>query len=405
MQKTVRNLVAAIDLGSAKTCVVVAEADAEGLHFLGHGVAESSGTRRGVIVDISKAVVSLQRALSLAEQSAGVSVERAVVGIAGPHVRGKNSQGGITLSSRGRTITREDVSEAVARARSIPLPDNHQLLHLLPQEYKVDELDGVQEPLGMTGRALAVHLHLVTASCSAVQNVTTVANLAGIYVDDVVYEPLACADAVLHNDERELGVCLADLGAGSTDLIVFHEGVVRHAGVVPLGGDHFTSDVAVGLQTPLCDAENIKKQYGNAVVTRIPEPNQIEVPSGPDEISRLMPQRLLGEILQPRARELFEMVRDHLRQAGVLQLCEAGFVLTGGAARLAGLTDMVDQVLRRPARVGGSGVLDKLPFQLLAPEYSAALGLLRYEYRARAARIQQPRTLVRILADLLARGA
>jgi cell division protein FtsA len=190
----------------------------------------------------------------------------------------------------------------------------------------------------------------------------------------------------LRSDERELGVCLVDIGAGSTDLIVFHEGAVQHTGVVPIGGDHFTNDVAVGLRTPLSEAEKLKRQFGCAVVTRIPEGNEIEVPSVGDKPSRLLPQRLLGEILEPRARELFEMIRDHLRHAGVIELCDAGFVLTGGGARLTGLGDVVDQITRKQARIGGSSALARMPAELLAPEYSTALGLLLYEFRSRIAR-------------------
>jgi cell division protein FtsA len=211
-------------------------------------------------------------------------------------------------------------------------------------------------------------------------------NKAGIHVDDTVFEPLAAADAVLRSDERELGVCLVDIGAGSTDLIVFHEGAVQHTGVVPIGGDHFTNDVAVGLRTPLSEADKLKRQYGCAVVTGIPEGNEIEVPSVGDKPSRLLPQRLLGEILEPRARELFELTRDHLRHAGVLELCDAGFVLTGGGARLTGLCDVVDQITRKQARIGGPMPLSRLPTEMLAPEFSTALGLLLYEYRSRITR-------------------
>jgi cell division protein FtsA len=298
-----------------------------------------------------------------------------------------NSQGGIQLGSRGREITRDDVRQAVEKARGIALPSDRQPLHLLPQEYLVDEQAGIQDPLGMVGRTLEVRIHVATASSSATQNVVTALNKAGIHVDETILEPLACADAVLRTDERELGVCLADIGAGSTDLIVFHEGAVQHTGVVPIGGDHFTNDVAVGLRTPLADAEKIKKQFGCAVVTQIPEGNEIEVPSVGDRPSRLMSQRLLGEILEPRARELFEFMRDHLRQAGVMELCGAGFVLTGGGARLNGIMDVLDQILRKPGRIASPAALNKLPVELVAPEYSTALGMLLYSYRSRMARV------------------
>ena len=402
MSKPSPNLLTVIDLGSAKTCVVVAEVTQEGLRYRGHGIVESRGTRKGVIVNLDKAVSCVQKAVEEAEKLVEAPIERAVVGIAGPHVRGVNSQGGISLGSRAREITREDVRLAVEKARGIALPADRQPLHLLPQEYMIDEQNGIQDPLGMVGKTLEVRVHIATASASIVQNVVTALNKAGIHVDDTVFEPLAAADAVLRSDERELGVCLADIGAGSTDLIVFYEGAVHHTGVVPVGGDHFTNDIAVGLRTPLGEAEKIKKQFGGAVVTQIPEANEIEVPSVGDKPSRMMSQRMLGEILEPRARELFELLRDHLRQAGVMELCGAGLVLTGGGARLQGMLDVVDQIMHTHARVGGSAALAKLPVELIAPEYSVALGMLLYAYRSRMARSTQEPGLAARLKTLFA---
>jgi cell division protein FtsA len=401
MSKPNSNLLTAIDLGSTKTCVVVAEITQDGLRYRGQGMAESRGVRKGLIVDIEKTVACVQKAVEKAEELVEAPIERAVVGIAGPHIRGVNSQGGISLGFRPREITRDDVRQAVERARGIALPADRQPLHLLPQEYIVDDQNGIQDPLGMMGKTLEVRVHVATASTSATQNVVTAMNKAGVHVDDTVFEPLAAADAVLRSDERELGVCLVDIGSGSTDLIVFFEGAVQHTGVVPVGGDHFTNDVAVGLRTPLAAAEKIKKQFGGAVVTQIPEANEIEVPSVGDKPSRLMGQRLLGEILEPRARELFELIRDHLRQAGVLDLCGAGLVLSGGGARLKGLLDVVDQTMRKPARVGSSCALARLPVELLAPEYSVALGLLLYSYRSRMARGAQEQGLTAKLKALL----
>ncbi len=227
-------------------------------------------------------------------------------------MRGVNSHGGISLGTRPREIGRDEIKQAVDRARAIPLPADREILHLLPQEFILDDQAGVHDPLGMMAARLEVRVHMVTAATSATQNVITAVNRAGVHVDDTVFEPLAAADSVLRNDERELGVCLADIGAGSTELIVFQQGAVAYTGVIPVGGDHFTSDLSVGLCTPLAEAEKIKKIYGNAIVTLIPEGNEVEVPSVGDRPSRLMPQRLVAEILEPRARELFEMMRDSL---------------------------------------------------------------------------------------------
>jgi cell division protein FtsA len=405
MSKDKANLLTAIDVGSAKTCVLVGEITDAGLRYRGHGLCESRGTRKGLIVDLEKAITSVQKAVEEAEAVAGAPVERAVVGIGGPHVRGVNSQGGVTLGSRAREIARDDIRQAVEKARSIGFPDDRQPLHLLPQEFIVDGQTGIHDPAGMIGKTLEVRVHVATASASATQNVVTALNRAGMHVDDTVLEPLACADAVLRGDERELGVCLADVGAGSTDLIVFHEGAVAHTGMVPLGGDHFTNDVAVGLRTPLAEAEKIKRMFGSAVVTSIPEANEIEVPSVGDKPSRLMSQRLLGEILEPRARELMEMLRDHLRQAGVLELCGAGVVLTGGGARLAGLLEVVDQILRKPGRIAAPHPVAKLPVELAEPEFATAIGLLLYGYRSRKTRgLHEQGTLAAKLKALFARA-
>jgi cell division protein FtsA len=386
MGSQTENLLTVIDIGSAKTCVIVAEVNEYALRYRGHGISDSRGMRKGVIADLDKAVASIKKAVEEAENVAQAPVEHAIVGVAGSHIRGVNSHGGISLGSRSREISRDDVRAAVEKARSIPLPEDREPLHLLPQEFILDGQPGVHDPAGLMGKKVEVRVHVVTASGTAAQNVVTAANRAGIHVDDTVFEALACADSVLQTDERELGICLADIGAGSTDLIVFYEGVVIHTGAVPLGGDHFTNDVAVGFRTPIPDAENIKKMFGCAIVTRIPEGNEIEVPSVGDRPSRLMQQRMLGEILEPRARELMELLRDHLRQAGVYELLGAGVVFTGGGARLNALVDSAEDVLRRPARLGYPVPIAKLPSNLLEPEFSTAIGLVLYGHRSRQAR-------------------
>jgi cell division protein FtsA len=403
MGKEQQNLLTAIDVGSAKVCAVVAEITESGVRYRGHGLAESRGTRKGVIVDLDKTVASIQRAAEQAENMAEVPVESAVVGVAGPHIRGVNSRGGVALGARSREITRDDVRSAVERARAISLPPDREVLHLLPQEFILDDQNGIRDPSGMLGSKLEVQVHLATAASAATQNVVTAVNRAGIQVDDTVFEPLAAADAVLKSDERELGVCLCDIGAGSMDVIVLFEGAVAHTGAIPIGGDHFTNDVAVGLRTPLNEAEKIKKLFGNAMVTRVPEGNEIEVPAVGDRPSRLMPQRLLAEILEPRAYELFEMLRDHLRQAGVLELCGAGSVLTGGASRLPSLVEVAETVLRKPARSGRPSPISKMPASLAEPEFAAAVGLVFYGHRTRLLRGPQEQGLGAKLKSLFAR--
>lgn len=406
MANQYEHLLTAIDIGSAKTCAVVAEITDSGLRYRGHGIAESRGSRKGVIVDLEKAAASIQKAVEQAEDTSGTPVEHALIGVAGAHVKGANSQGGIAFGARTREITQDEIRLAVDKARAIPLPGDREVLHLLPQEFILDDQCGIHDPLGMMAARLEVRVHIVTATSSATQNVVTAVNRAGVHVDNTVYEPLACADAVLRNDERELGVCLADMGAGSTGLIVFHEGAVAHTSVIPIGGDHFTSDLSLGLCTPIVEAEKIKRNYGHAITTLIPEGNEVEVPSVGDRPSRLISQRMIGEILEPRARELFELLRDHLRHAGMLDLCVGGIVLSGGASRLPGLLDIADSVLRRPLRLSLPVPLAKMPSTLAEPEYATVLGMVFYGHRARLARgAQDDRWSSRLKTMLLGKGA
>ena len=383
--------VIALDVGSAKTCVLIAEMSETGLRYRGHGISESRGLRKGVITELDKAVTSIQKAVEQAEDVAGISVEHALVGIAGAHIRGVNSHGGLTFGTRSRELGRDEIRQAVDKARTISLPADREILHLLPQEFILDGQPGVQDPTGMMATRLEVHVHIVTASSSAVQNLVTAVNKAGVHVDDTIFEPLACADSVLRSDERDLGICLLDIGAGSCDLIVFQQGAVAHAAVIPVGGDHFTGDLSVGMCTPFSDAEMLKKNFGNAAVTLIPEGNEVEVPSVGDRPSRLMPQRIVGEILEPRARELFELVRDNLRQAGVMDHCVAGLVLSGGASRLPGILDVAESVLRKSARLAWPTPMARMPALLAEPEYATILGMVYYGHRARLARgLQDP---------------
>ena len=383
------NFLTAIDVGSAKTCALMAEITDTGLRYRGHGVTESRGSRKGVIADLEKAASSIQKAVEQAEDAAGAAIEQALVGIAGSHMRGVNSHGGISFGTRAREITRDEIRLAVDKARGIPLPPDREIVHLLPQEFILDEQTGIHDPLGMMATRLEVRVHMVTAASSATQNVVTAVNRAGVHVDDTMFEALACADSVLRSDERELGVCLADLGAGSTDMIVFQESAVSHTAVIPIGGDHFTSDLSVGLCTPVAEAEKIKKLYGNVMVTLIPEGNEVEVPSVGDRPSRLISQRLVAEILEPRARELFEMMRENLRHHGMLERCMGGIVLSGGASRLPGILDIAESVLRRPVRLSWPVPMSKMPAALAEPEFATVLGMVSYGHRARTARGMQ----------------
>lgn len=397
------NLITVLDTGSAKTVALICEATDAGLRYRGHGMAESRGSRKGIIVELDKAVQSIHKAVEEAEKLAGLQVGNAVVSVAGSHIKGVTSRGGVTLSSRPRDVAREDIRAAVEKARSVTLPEDREVLHLLPQEFILDEQAGLRDPAGMVGRRLEVNLHMVTASQSATQNVVTAANRAGLHIDNVVYEALMSADSTLRADEKELGVCLADIGAGSTDMIVYVDGMVAHTGVVPVGGDHFTNDIAVGLRTPLVAAEKLKKAFGHTISSKISEGNEVEVPAVGDRPSRLMPQRFMAEILEPRATELCELMRDHLKQAGVLDLCPAGVVLTGGGSRMEGLAELCQQTLDRPIRLASPEPISDMPAQLAEPEFATVVGLAMYAHRTTVAKMNPEQGFGQKLRALIAR--
>jgi cell division protein FtsA len=382
-------LITVLDAGSARTRVLIAELHEGSLRYMGHGEAPGAGVRRGIISDLKPASDSINQAAIAAEAVAGVIVEECVAGIGGPHFRGVNSEGGISLGSRQREITREDVRAAADRARAISLPSDREVLHLLPRHFILDEVPGIHDPVGMVGHQLEVSLHLLTCSSSAHQSLVTCANRAGLSVRESVYEALASAESSIPADERELGTCLIDIGAGSTEMIVFFEGAVAFTAALPIGGDHFTNDLAQGLHITIPEAEWIKHQYGHCVVTSVPQSNEVELTGLHGQEPRAVKQRLVAEILEPRARELFQMIRDSLRSGGVLDALGAGCVLTGGGARLTGILDVGESLLRVPARVGTPLRLSRMPQELIAPEYTALVGLLLYAHRTSLLRAQQ----------------
>jgi cell division protein FtsA len=395
------NLITVLDAGSAKSVVLVAELQDGVLRYRGHGIERSKGMRKGLIAELGPAAEAINRAALTAERVAKQGIETCVVGIGGAHVRGINSRGGISMGNRMREITREEIKAAVDRARSIALPPDREVLHLLPQEFILDDQAGIHDPLGMVGNRLEVNLHLSTCSGGVAQSVITCANRAGLEVLDTVYEGIASAEAVLSADERELGVCLADIGSSTTELAVFFEGAVAHTAVLPIGGDHFTNDLAVGLQVTVEEAEYLKRTYGHSVVTAVPQLNEIEVGGnlatgalgGGSGTARIVRQRFLAEILEPRARELFTMLRDNLRNGGVLEALGAGCVFTGGGSQMAGLMDNAESLLRVPARVGFPVPLSRMPQELMLPEFATAIGMLLYTHRTQVRRASEEQGL------------
>ncbi|MCL6565534.1 MAG: cell division protein FtsA [Acidobacteriia bacterium] len=404
MRKESRHIVA-LDVGSTKTCVLICEPQDEHVRFLGMGAAESRGLRRGVIVNLDAAVGSIHRALEAAESAAGVPVESAWIGVSGGHVRGVNSRGGISLGSRPREVQKEDVRRAVEAARSVSLPEDREILHVLPQQFFLDGQDNIRDPIGMVGQKLEADVHLVTASISATQNIVTAVNRAGVHVTDTVLEPLASADACLTDDERELGCCLLDIGGGTTDLVVFTGGVVRYTAAIPVGGDHFTNDLAVGLRTPLPEAERVKRECAVAWRPLLREDVAIEIATVGDRPPRTIFARMLCEIVEPRAQELLALVREELQRAGLESQIPAGLVLTGGAAKLAGLAELAENFFELPARVAVPRGLEGMTEEVTQPEYATAIGLLLYGIRARRLAAQRPTGLAAKLKALFAGSA
>ena len=390
MTQKLDNLIVVLDLGSAWTRVLAADLNEGALRYRGHGMVESAGMRKGLIAELAPAAKVVKAANERAERAARINIEECVVGVGGPHIRGLNTSDGIDLGNRMREITREDVRYAVERARAIERPPDREILHLLPRQFILDEQPGIFDPVGMVGARLKVDLHIATCSGSALQSTVTCANRAGLEVSEAVLESIAAAEATLSADERELGACLLDIGAHSSELCVFFEGAVAHTASVPIGGQHFTNDLAVGLQMPVAQAEELKRQYGNAVVTAVPQLAEIEI-ANPDP--RMLSLRTIAEILEPRARELIYFVKESLRQGGVVDALGAGCVLTGGGAMLPGMLDVTESQLRVPARTGMPVRLSHMPGELVHPSFATAIGMLLYAHRTRVSRAAEENNL------------
>ena len=393
------NLIAVLDVGSAWTRVLAADVQENALRYRGHGLVPSAGMRRGLIAELGPAAKAVKAANEQAEQLARCNIAECAVGVGGPHIRGLNTRGGFDLGSRMREISKEDVRTAVERARAVERPPDREILHLLPRHFILDGQPGIFDPAGMVGARLEVDLHIATCSGSALQSTITCANRAGVEVTEAVLESLAAAESTLSADERELGVCLLNIGAHSSDLAVFFEGAVAHTASIPVGGAHFTNDLAVGLQLPLAQAEELKRQYGNVVVTSVPQQAEVEAVSPTPRSIRL---RTVAEILEPRASELMHFVKESLRQGGVLEALGAGCVLTGGGAQLPGMLDVTESQLRVSARVGVPVRLSNMPVELVNPGFSTAIGLMLYVHRTRTARAAEGVSMKTRLRDLFA---
>jgi cell division protein FtsA len=383
------NFIVGLDLGSTKTCALVCKPNSEGrLEVAGLGVAESKGWRKGMIVNLDLTSLAVKKALEAAEAAAGVSIDCAYVGVAGAHIKGANSQGAITLGNSPtatREVERDDMRRVSQTAQGITLAEDRQLLEALPQEFLLDGQGGIRDPVGMVGARLEVNVHLVTASITAHQNVVTAANHAGVEVLNTVFEPLADSGACLTADERELGVALVDIGGGTTDLIVFHGGVVRHTAVIPVGGEHFTNDIAVGLRTPIPEAEKMKKAWGERDISKLAD-TMVEVPSVGERPSRVVTYATLSEIIEPRAAELLEIIQAEIARSGYEKQLGSGVVLTGGGAKLGGLVALAEPIFGTPPRLAIPTGLEEMGETLPDPAFATVVGLAIYGYRQRLLR-------------------
>ena len=368
-----------LDIGTTKVCVLIAEPSEVGrLHVIGIGSCPSRGMRKGVVVNLDACVASVKQAIEEAELMAGCAVERAFVGIAGPHVRGLNSRGVVAIAARDREVTREDVQRVLEAAGAVNIPSGRDIIHVLPQEFSVDDHNGIHDPAGMTGAKLEADVHLITASVTAAQNLVNAVNRAGVEVEGMVLEQLAASEGVLTQDEKEMGVALVDIGGGTTSLLIFENGAVRHMAVLPVGGDNVTSDIAVGLRTPVPEAERIKRRHGCALSSLVDHEDTIEVPSVGGRKSRVLSRQILCEIIQPRVEEIFGLIAEEFVRSGFDRSIHAGIVLTGGGAMLEGIIEMAEDALDAPVRRGAPGEIGGLADPVCTPLYSTAVGLTLY---------------------------
>jgi cell division protein FtsA len=374
-----------LDVGTSKVCAVVGESLDDGsLDVVGIGVAESRGIKRGVVVNLEAAVDSIKKAIEEAELMAGVEIDSVHLALSGPHIKGFNSRGVIAVAGKNREITRDDVRRAIEAAKAVALPTGREILHVLPQDFVVDEQDGIGAPVGMTGARLEVNVHIVSGAVSSTQNIVACVNRASVAVQDMVIEQLAASEAVLTPDEKELGVALVDIGGGTADIAIWERGSLWHTGVVPIGGDHFTNDIAVGLRTPIPDAEKVKRKYGCALSAMVDEDETIEVASVGGRKPRVMARRILSEILQPLAEEIFHLVWDEIRRAGYEKSLNSGIVLTGGGAILEGMPEIAEQIFDLPIRRGSPAGVGGLADHVSSPTFGTPVGLALYAHRNRA---------------------
>ncbi|HCS49747.1 MAG TPA: cell division protein FtsA [Candidatus Aminicenantes bacterium] len=371
-----------LDIGTKKVAAIIGEiTEDRKVEVIGIGTAESKGLRKGVVVNLDATTAAIKKAQEEAELMAGVEIDSAFVGISGAHIKSFNSRGVIAVSGKNREITREDIRRVIDQSKAVSIPPDRDIIHVIPQEFVVDEQDGIKAPLGMSGIKLEVNVHIVTSAITSVQNLRTCVERAEIEIEQIVLNQIATASAVLTHDEKELGVGLIDIGAGTTEVAIFERGSLWYTSIIPIGGDNFTNDIAVGLRTPIPEAEKIKKKFGCVAVPAVDEQETIEVPSvGKARKPRVLSRQILSDIIQPRAEEIFRLVEGDIKRMGYEKSLNSGIVLTGGTALLEGLEEVAEEIFDLPVRrgdpTGVSGLIDRVS----TPDYATAVGLLLHGF-------------------------
>lgn len=373
------DIVVGLDVGTTKVSAIVGDVVGDTVDVIGIGTAHSSGLRKGVVINIKETVQSIREAVEKAERMAGVRVNSVFTGISGGHIRGFNSHGIVAVSDD--EITQDDVVRVIDAAKAVAIPLDREVIHILPQEYVIDDQDGIREPTGMHGVRLEARVHIVTSAASSARNVIRCANQAGLDVDAIVLQQLASAEATLTQDEKDLGVCLVDIGGGTADIALFSDGAIVHTSVLPLGGNHVTNDIALGMRTPQKEAELLKRTHGCALVGNVDPKETIQVPSVGGRAPRPLSRQILCEIIEARVEEVFQLVRAEIRQTGYEDLLASGVVLTGGTSMLESIDDVAEEVLGLPIRCGGPTGVSGMVDEVNTPEFATGVGLVRYGAR------------------------
>ncbi len=370
------NLIVGLDIGTTKICAIVGNVAEDGIDIVGIGTSPSRGLRKGVVINIESTVASIRKAVEEAELMAGCEIKSVYAGIAGGHIKGFNSQGIIAI--KNREVSSEDVKRVIDAAKAIAIPMDREVIHILPQEFIIDDQDGIREPLGMSGVRLEAKVHIVTGAVASAQNIIKSCNRAGLDVADIVLEQLASSEAVLSAEEKELGVALVDIGGGTTDIAIFIDGAIKHTSVLSLGGNQMTNDIAVGLRTPMAAAEAIKQKYGCCLSSLVGKDETIEVPSVGGRKPRVLSRQLLAEILEPRVQEIFDLVNREIVKSGYEDVIASGVVITGGSTILEGMPELAEQVFNLPVRRGIPANIGGLTDVVNSPVYATGVGLVVY---------------------------